>query len=77
MGRYVVSKFRRGVSMKATVENSKKCNIAAECKRLKTVSKRRGVNKNKRIKAFDSTLFSNSVRVKPPIREMLIPYKSG
>ena len=45
--RRAVSKFRRAVSMKITLEDSKKCNIAAECKRLTTVSKRRGVNKMK------------------------------
>ena len=45
--RHAVSKFRKAVCMKITVEDSKKCNIAAERKRLKTVSKRRGVNKTK------------------------------
>ena len=44
---HAVGKFRRAVSMKITVKDSKKCNIAAECKRLKTVSKKRGVNKTK------------------------------
>ena len=34
-------KFRRAVSMKIMLEDSKRCNIAAECNRLKTVSKRR------------------------------------
>ena len=46
-GRHAVSKFRRAVGMKITVENSKRCNVAAECKRLKTVSSRREVNKTK------------------------------
>ena len=45
--RHAVSKFRGAVSMKITVEDSKRCNIAAECKRLKTVSKKKGVNKTK------------------------------
>ena len=36
--RQAVSKFRRAVSMKITVEDNKRCNIAAKCKRLKTVS---------------------------------------
>ena len=40
-----VSKFRRAVSMKIMVEDSKICNIVVECKRWKTVSKRRRVNK--------------------------------
>ena len=43
-GRHDVGKFRRAVSMKTTVEDGMRYNIA-ECKRLKTVSKRRGVNK--------------------------------
>ena len=38
---------RHAVSMKITAEDSKRCNIAPVCKRLKTVSKRRGVNKMK------------------------------
>ena len=42
--RHAVSKFRGAVSIKITIEDSKLCNIAAECKRLKTISKRRGVN---------------------------------
>ena len=46
-GRHAVSKFRRAVGIKITVDDSKRCNIAAECKRLITVSKRRGVNKTK------------------------------
>ena len=45
--RHVVREFRRAVNMKITIKDSKKCNIAAECKRLKTVSKKRGVNKTK------------------------------
>ena len=32
--RHLVSKFRRAVSIKIIVEDSKRCNIAAECKRL-------------------------------------------
>ena len=35
---HAVSKFRRAISMKITVEDSKRCNFAAECKRLKIVS---------------------------------------
>ena len=46
-GRHAVSKFKRAVSIKITVEDSKRCNTMVECKRLKTVSKRRGVNKTK------------------------------
>ena len=46
-GRHAVGKFRRAVRMKITVEDSKRCNIALECKRLKTVSMRRGVNKTR------------------------------
>jgi len=37
-GRHAVSKFKRAVSMKTTVEDSKRCNTAAECERFKTVS---------------------------------------
>ena len=37
-GRHAVSKFKRTVSMKITVEDSKRCNTVAECERLKTVS---------------------------------------
>ena len=35
---HTVSKLRRAVSVKITVENSKRCNTAMECKRLKIVS---------------------------------------
>ena len=45
--RHAVSKFRRAVSMQITIEDSNRCNIAVECKRLKTVSKRMGVNRTK------------------------------
>ena len=31
-GKHAGSKFRRAVSMKITVEDSKRCNIATECK---------------------------------------------
>ena len=44
-GRYAVSKIRRAVSMKIAVKESKRGNIAAMRKRLKTVSQRRGVDK--------------------------------
>ena len=37
-GRHAISKFRRAVSMKIMVEDSKRCNIVVELKRLKTVS---------------------------------------
>ncbi len=37
-GRHAVSKFRRAVTMKITVENSNSSNIAAVIERLKTVS---------------------------------------
>ena len=47
--RHAVSKFRRAISMKITVENNKRCNIAVECKEFKTVSKRRRINKTKSI----------------------------
>ena len=45
--RHAVNKFRRAVSMKITVEDNKRCNIAAVRKKLKTVSKRKGANKTK------------------------------
>ena len=43
-GRYAVSEIRRAVSMEVAVKDSKRGNIAAMRKRLKTVSQRRGVN---------------------------------
>ena len=46
-GRHAVSKIRRAVSMKIAVKESKRDNIAATRKRLKTVSQRRGVDKTK------------------------------
>ena len=46
-GKHAVSNFRRAVSMQIMVEDSKRCNIAAECKRLKTVSQKWWVNKTK------------------------------
>ena len=47
--RHAVSKFRKSVRMKITVEGSKRCNIAADFKRLKTVSRRKEVNRTKNI----------------------------
>ena len=46
-GRPAVSEIRRAVSMKIAVKESKRVNIAAMRKRLKTVSQRRGVDKTK------------------------------
>ena len=46
-GRHAVSKIRRAVSIKTMVKESKRGNIAAIGKRLKTVSQRRGVDKTK------------------------------
>ncbi|MCP3679900.1 MAG: hypothetical protein GY782_06360 [Gammaproteobacteria bacterium] len=40
-GRHAVSKFRRTVFMIIAIEDSKRSNIAAEIKRLKTVNLRR------------------------------------
>ena len=37
-GRHAVSKFRRAVTMKITIEDRKRSNIAADIERLKTVS---------------------------------------
>ena len=46
-GRHAVSKIRRAVSMKKAVKESKRGNIAAMRKTLKTGSQRRGVDKTK------------------------------
>ena len=46
-GRHAVSKIRRAVSIKIAVQESKRDNIGAMRKRLKTVSQRRGVDKTK------------------------------
>ena len=46
-GKHAVSKIRRAVSMKISVKESKRGNVAAMRKRLKTVSQRRGVDKTK------------------------------
>ena len=46
-GRLAVSKIRRAVSMKVTVENSKRGNITAKRERLKTVSQKRGIDETK------------------------------
>ena len=46
-GRHAVSKIRRAVSMEVAVKESKRGNIAAMRKRLKTFSQRRGVDKTK------------------------------
>ncbi|MPC46077.1 hypothetical protein E2C01_039786 [Portunus trituberculatus] len=45
-GRHTVSKIRRVVGIKTAVEDSKRCNIVAVRKKLKTVNQRR-VNKTK------------------------------
>ena len=46
-GRHAVNKIRRAISMKITVKESKRDNLAGMRKRLKTVSQRRGVDKTK------------------------------
>ena len=46
-GRHAVSEIRRAVSMKIAVKESKRGNIVAMRKRLKTVSQRRGIDKTK------------------------------
>ena len=46
-GRHAVSDIRRAVSMKIVIKESKRGNIAAMRKTLKTVSQRRGVDKTK------------------------------
>ena len=48
-GRHAVSKIRGAVSMKIAVKESKRGNIAAMRKRLKTVSQRRRVDKTKKL----------------------------
>ena len=46
-GKHAVSKIRKAVSMKITVEYSKRANITAKRERLKTVSQRRGIDETK------------------------------
>ena len=46
-GRHAVSEIRRAASMTIAVKESKRGNIAAMTKRLKTGSQRRGVDKTK------------------------------
>ena len=46
-GRHAVSKIRRAVNMKIALKDSKRGNISAMIKRLKTISQRRGVDKLK------------------------------
>ena len=47
---HVVNKIEKTVRMEKTIEDSKRCNILAVRKRLKTVSQRRGVdNRNKKL----------------------------
>ena len=46
-GRHAVSKIRRAVSMKITIEDSERGNIATMRERLKTVSQRRGIDETK------------------------------
>ena len=46
-GRHAVSEIRRAVSMEVAVKESKRGNIAAMRKGLKTVRQRRGVDKTK------------------------------
>ena len=46
-GRHAVSEIRRAVSMKIVVKDSKRGNISAMIKRLKTISHGRGVDKTK------------------------------
>ena len=42
-GEHAVSKIRRAIGLKITIEDSKRCNIMTERKRLKTISQRRGI----------------------------------
>ena len=48
-GRHAVSKIRGAVSMKIALKKSKRGNIAAVRKRLKTVSQRRGVTREYKV----------------------------
>ncbi len=49
-GRHAVSKFRRAVRVKITIEDRKRGNLAAEFKREKIVSKRRRTDNTKRLR---------------------------
>ena len=46
-GRHADSKINRAVSIKTTIEDSKRFNIPAKRERLKTVSRRRGIDETK------------------------------
>ncbi len=48
-GRHAVSKFRRAVRLKITIEDRKRGNLAAEFKREKTVSEKRKTDESKNL----------------------------
>ncbi len=71
-GRHVVSKFRRAVRVKITIEDRERGNLAAEFKREKIVSERRGTDETKSL-----TLLSlgELCAWSPPTHVMHTPYE--
>ena len=57
-GRHAVSEFRRAVTVEKTIKNREGSDIAADCKRLKAVSQRRGIDETN---SLDSILFRRAV----------------
>ncbi len=49
-GRHAVSKFRRAVRVKITIEDRESCNLAEEFKREKIVSERRRTEETKTLR---------------------------
>ncbi len=63
-GRHAVSKFRRAVRVKITIEDRKRGNLAVEFKREKTVSEKRRTDEMKSLRLY--SVQESCVRGAPP-----------
>ncbi len=74
-GRYAVSKFRRTVRVKITIEDRKRGNLAEEFKREKIVSERRRTDETKSLRLHSGQ--KSCVCGAPPTHVMRTPYEGG
>ncbi len=66
-GRHAVSKFRRAVRVKITIEDRKRSNLAAEFKREKNVSEKRRIDESKSLRLH--SVQESCVRGAPTTRD--------
>ncbi len=73
-GRHAVSKFRRAVRVKITIEDRKKSNMAEEFKRKKIVSERKKTDETKSLRLHS---VQESCMCEPHTHVTLTPYEGG